>query len=129
MEFLLIIIILVFVLIYTKRVDSKKFFYDIEPYFKMLMEDDYEFDNLGTAIDKIVSVTDPFYNAINRIILYQLSDGMSCPQIAKYLNEHGYKSKQGKEWDRHLIHLRLDYIRRKVKESGLGEEIKDLLKD
>lgn len=43
MEFLLIIIILVFVLLYTKRIDSKKFFYDVEPYFKMLMEDDYEF--------------------------------------------------------------------------------------
>ena len=43
MEFLLIALILIFVLIYTKRIDSKKFFTDVEPYFKMLMEDDYEF--------------------------------------------------------------------------------------
>ncbi len=43
MELVLIVIIILFILIYTKRVDSKKFFYDVEPYFKMLMEDDYEF--------------------------------------------------------------------------------------
>lgn len=43
MEFLIVALILIFVLIYTKRIDSKKFIGDIEPYFKMLMEDDYEF--------------------------------------------------------------------------------------
>lgn len=42
-EFLIIAIIIILVLIYTKRIDSKKFIGDIEPYFKMLMEDDYEF--------------------------------------------------------------------------------------
>ena len=93
------------------------------------MEDNYEFNNLGTAIDEIVSVTKSFYNVIHRIILYQLSEGKSCTQIAKYLNEHGYKSKQGKEWTRHTVHLRVDYIRAKIKENGLEEEIKDLLKD
>ena len=41
--FLLIGIIVLFILFYTKRMDAKKFISDIEPYFKMLMEDDYEF--------------------------------------------------------------------------------------
>ena len=43
MEFLIIAIVLLFMLFYTKRIDAKKFVGDIEPYFKMLMEDDYEF--------------------------------------------------------------------------------------
>lgn len=93
------------------------------------IEDDYEFDNLGSVIDEIVSVTKPFYNTIHRIILYQLSEGKSCTQIAKYLNDRGYKSKQGKEWTRHTVHLRVEYIRNKIKENNLEEEIKDLLID
>lgn len=43
MEFLFIAIIILFVLIYTNRIDAKKFIGDVEPYFKMLMEDDYVF--------------------------------------------------------------------------------------
>lgn len=43
MEFLLIAVIVLFVLEYTKRIDSKKFISDIEPYFSFLMEDDYKF--------------------------------------------------------------------------------------
>lgn len=43
MEFLLIAVIVLFVLQYTKRIDSKKFISDIEPYFSFLMEDDYKF--------------------------------------------------------------------------------------
>lgn len=43
MEFLAIAGIMIFVLIYTNRIDAKKFIGDIEPYFKMLMEDDYVF--------------------------------------------------------------------------------------
>ena len=43
MEFLLIAVILLFVLEYTKRIDSKKFISDIQPYFSFLMEDDYKF--------------------------------------------------------------------------------------
>lgn len=92
-------------------------------------DETYDFDNLGTAIDEIVTVTKPFYNAIHRIILYQLSEGKSCTQIANYLNDHGYKSKQGKEWSRHTVHLRVEYIRAKIKEYELEEEIKDLLED
>ena len=42
-EFLLVAIILIFILIYSNRIDAKKFIGDVEPYFKMLMEDDYEF--------------------------------------------------------------------------------------
>ena len=41
MEFLAIAVIIIFVLIYTNRIDAKKFIGDVEPYFKILMEDDY----------------------------------------------------------------------------------------
>lgn len=43
MEFVAIAGIMIFVLIYTNRIDAKKFIGDVEPYFKMLMEDDYVF--------------------------------------------------------------------------------------
>ena len=43
MEFILIAIIVLFVLEYTKRIDSKKFISDVQPYFSFLMEDDYKF--------------------------------------------------------------------------------------
>ena len=42
-QFVLIVAIVLFVLEYTKVIDSKKFISDIEPYFKFLMEDDYKF--------------------------------------------------------------------------------------
>lgn len=92
-------------------------------------DDVYDFGSLRIAIDEIVSCGNQFYNVIHRIILYQLSEGKSCTEIAKYLNDHGYKSKQGKEWSRHTVHLRVEYIRAKIKEYGLEEEIKDLLED
>lgn len=43
MEFILIAIIILFVLEYTKRIDTKKFVGETEPYFRFLMEDDYKF--------------------------------------------------------------------------------------
>jgi hypothetical protein len=43
MEFLIIAVIFLFVLEYTKRIDTRKFIGDTEPYFRSLMEDDYEF--------------------------------------------------------------------------------------
>ena len=43
MEFLIIAVIIIFIFVYTKRIDTKKFIGDVEPYFKFLMEDDYEF--------------------------------------------------------------------------------------
>lgn len=43
MEFILIAIILIFILEYTKRLDTKKFFEETEPLFKFLMESDYKF--------------------------------------------------------------------------------------
>ena len=43
MEFILIGLILLFVLEYTNRLDTKKFFEENEPYFKFLMESDYKF--------------------------------------------------------------------------------------
>ena len=92
-------------------------------------EETYNFDNLGTAIDEIVKCGSPFYNEIHKIMLYLMSEGKSCSQIAKYLNEHGYKSKQGKEFTRGTVHLRIEYMRAKIKENHLEDEIKDLLQD
>lgn len=43
MEFILIAIIILFILEYTKRIDTKKFIGETEPYFRFLMEDDYKF--------------------------------------------------------------------------------------
>ncbi len=43
MEFILIALIILFVLEYTKRLDTKKFFEETEPFFKFLMESDYKF--------------------------------------------------------------------------------------
>lgn len=41
--FILIAVILVFVLQYNRKVDVQKFIVDSEPYFRILMEDDYQF--------------------------------------------------------------------------------------
>ena len=90
-------------------------------------EDEYDLGYLRTAIDEIVSCGNQFYNVIHRIILYQLSEGKSCTEIANYLNDHGYKSKQGKKFTRGTVHLRIDYIRNKIKENNLENELKDLL--
>ena len=43
MEFILIAIIILFILEYTRRIDTKKFIGETEPYFRFLMEDDYKF--------------------------------------------------------------------------------------
>lgn len=43
MEFIIIAAILIFMLEYTKKIDTRKFIGDTEPYFRFLMEEDYEF--------------------------------------------------------------------------------------
>ena len=43
MEFILIAVIILFILEYTKRIDTKRFVGETEPYFRFLMEDDYKF--------------------------------------------------------------------------------------
>ncbi len=43
MEFILIAAVLIFMLEYTKKIDTRKFIGDTEPYFRFLMEEDYEF--------------------------------------------------------------------------------------
>ena len=43
MEFIIIAAIILFILEYSKRIDTRKFIGDTEPYFRVLMEDDYEF--------------------------------------------------------------------------------------
>lgn len=92
-------------------------------------EETYDFDNLETAINEIVNCGSSFYNEIHKVILYMLADGKSCSQIAKYLNDHDYKSKQGKKYTRSTVHLRVEYMRAKIKENHLENELKDLLED
>ena len=92
-------------------------------------EETYDFDNLGTAINEIIECGSSFYNEIHKVILYMLADGKSCSQIAKYLNDHGYKSKQGKKYTRSTVHLRVEYMRAKIKENHLENELKDLLEE
>lgn len=43
MEFIAIAIILIFILEYNKKIDTRRFIGDTEPYFRFLMEDDYKF--------------------------------------------------------------------------------------
>ena len=43
MEFIFIAIILIFIFEYNNKINTTKFFKDAEPYFKFMMEDDYEF--------------------------------------------------------------------------------------
>ncbi len=43
MQFVIVGIIIIFILNYNRVVDTNKFISDTQPYFKLLMEDDYEF--------------------------------------------------------------------------------------
>lgn len=43
MEFIIITAIILFIMEYSKRIDTRKFIGDTEPYFRALMEDDYKF--------------------------------------------------------------------------------------
>ena len=43
MEFLIIAIIIIGIMEFTNRIDTKKFVGDVEPYFRFLMESDYKF--------------------------------------------------------------------------------------
>ena len=43
MNFIFIAIIILFILEYNKKIDTRKFVNDTEPYFRFLMEDDYKF--------------------------------------------------------------------------------------
>lgn len=63
MEFILIAVIILFVFQYTKRIDSKKFIGDVEPYFKFLMEDDYKF-LLTVKYGEKVEINERFNNRI-----------------------------------------------------------------
>ncbi len=43
MEFIIIAIIIIFILEYTRRINTNKFIHEVEPYFRFMMESDYEF--------------------------------------------------------------------------------------
>ena len=54
MEFIFIAAVLIFMLEYTKKIDTRKFIGDTEPYFRFLMEEDYKFllnIKYGDAVD------------------------------------------------------------------------------
>ena len=72
MEFILIAIIILFILEYTKRIDTKKFIGETEPYFRFLMEDDYKFllsIKYGDDIDVNKLFADRVRNGILTIIV------------------------------------------------------------
>lgn len=72
MEFILIALVILFVLEYNKKIDTKKFLADTEPYFRFLMEDDYKFlltVRYGGEIDVNVAFSKRLRNGITMIIL------------------------------------------------------------
>lgn len=90
-------------------------------------EDEYQFETLETAINEILDCGNSYYYEINKIILYMLSDGFSFSQIADYLTKHGYKTKQGKEFTRHTVYLRVECLRKQIIKNKKDVEIKELL--
>ena len=90
-------------------------------------EDEYQFETLETAINEILDCGNSYYYEINKIILYMLSDGFSFSQIADYLTKHGYKTKQGKEFTRHTVYLRVECLRKQIIKNKKDDEIKELL--
>ena len=68
MEFILIAIIIIFVLEYTKRIDTNKFIGEAEPYFRFLMEDDYKF-LLSIKYGEDIDVNKLFGNRVRNGVL------------------------------------------------------------
>ncbi len=68
MEFIIIALIILFVLEYTNKINTKKFFEDSEPYFRFLMEDDYKF-LLNVKYGNSVDVYDEFSKRIRNGVI------------------------------------------------------------
>ena len=68
MEFIIIAAILIFMLEYTKTIDTRRFIGDTEPYFRFLMEDDYKF-LLNIRYGNDVDVNDLFGKRVTIICL------------------------------------------------------------
>ena len=67
MIFLIIVVIVMAVFEYNKKISTKKFINDVEPYFRFLMEDDYKFlltVKYGEDIDVSVLYTQRIRNAL-----------------------------------------------------------------
>lgn len=90
-------------------------------------EDEYEFESLETAINVILDCGNSYYYEINKIILHMLADGFSFSQIAEYMTKHGYKTKQGKNFTRHTVYLRVEMLRKQIAKNNKENEIKELL--
>lgn len=72
MEFLIIAVIIIFIMQYSNHIDTGKFIADIEPYFKGLMEDDYEFllrVKYGKDVDANKLYSDRVRNGLLTIIV------------------------------------------------------------
>lgn len=72
MEFILIAIIILFVLEYTKKIDTRKFLTETEPYFRFLMEDDYKFliaVRYGNEVDVNKAFSDRIRNGVLTIVM------------------------------------------------------------
>lgn len=90
-------------------------------------EDEYQFETLETAINEIVQCGNSYYYEINKIVLYMLADGFSYSQIAEYLTKRNYKTKQGKDFTRHTVYLRVEMLRKQISKNNKENEIKELL--
>lgn len=90
-------------------------------------EDEYQFETLETAINEILQCGNSYYYEINKIVLYMLADGFSYSQIAEYLTKRNYKTKQGKDFTRHTVYLRIEMLRKQIIKNNKENEIKELL--
>lgn len=88
MEFLIIAVILLFVLQYSERINVRKFVGDTEPYFRSLMEDDYEF-LLKIKYGNDINVNDAFglriRNGVITIIVLIFVFVFSNPSFINFL--------------------------------------------
>lgn len=69
MEFILIAAVLIFMLQYTKRIDTRRFINDTEPYFRFLMEDDYKFLLNVRYGDEDIDINDVFGKRVRNGLL------------------------------------------------------------
>ena len=69
MEFLFVAIIIIFIFVYNKLIDTDKFINEVYPMFKKLMEKDYEFLLRVKYGEKDIDVNDRFGKRIRDGIL------------------------------------------------------------
>ena len=102
MEFIFIALILLFVLEYNRKISTRKFIADTEPYFRFLMEDDYKFllnIRYGEINDEDVNVLfgkrvrDGALTIVILIFLFALTNFNFISFIPPYTKLKGYYNK------------------------------------